>query len=240
MAPSRKDQATVLHLQGMTQRDIAAELGVTQTSVWRWLKGAAASEADTDELSVRQAAEKLEVPKDIILNAIKDERLKARWGARTIRQGHTGPREQWIILEADLERFVREAPRCAVARCDRPGLTRNGCCCRDHSLKMTAQKEWSAERIQAKRDEVTEAWRATGSPLTEGQVRRASGRVRQKYLGRWEGRKAGQGGGRPVGYTPEQQQAVRDLKERHPEFGRKTIALQTGLTENQIRTILSK
>ena len=236
---SRKAWAVELHHEGLTQREIADVISVTQTSVWRWVHDLPPAAAP-DELSVREAAERIGVSKEIILNAVKDGRLPARWGARTIRQGRVGPREQWIIAPGGVDGFVANAPACQVASCERPGLTVDGCCSREHSMKAIAERPWSAARRDAKRAEVTEGWH-NGSALAEGMIRaKAGGRVRQEVLGTWTARRRGRVGGRAKGYTEDQARAVIAMKAEHPEYGRVTLSRRTGLSEMQIRAILAQ
>jgi transposase len=79
-----------------------------------------------------------------------------------------------------------------------------------------------------------------GIAISPDVVSLRSGRARQKHLGRWGGRAAGSRGGRRSAVTEEQAQRVLELKREHPEWGRRTLAGITGLSEKQVRRVLAQ
>jgi hypothetical protein len=144
-----KEQARALYATGRySQREVAELVGHAQPVVQRWVKGIARPKPTVEELSVRQASERSGIPKDAILAACVDDRLTSRFGAREFKTGRTGPREQWVILPADLDAFVAALQPCRHPGCTELGHTPDGFCGRpDHVMSTTMKEQPRARRI---------------------------------------------------------------------------------------------
>jgi DNA-binding transcriptional MerR regulator len=125
----------------------------------------------------------------------------------------------------DLQARARPRPaerECALAGCDvrfRPTaeqVEKRGCgrfCCREHSAENVRRRCWSGELdlpLMSATPRARRRWGSRRSPTT----------------------------GRRQGWTAEDAANVVEIKRTHPDWGRRTLARATGLTERQVRSIL--
>jgi hypothetical protein len=80
--------------------------------------------------------------------------------------------------------------------------------------------------------------------LVDGRDRSPTSSISPDAKRRWKGKLGGltakNNHGRPRGYTEDQAAAVLRLQREHSGFGRGSLAKATGLTEKQVRAILSR
>jgi hypothetical protein len=240
----RKHQARELFRAGHSQREIAAKLGVTQTSVWRYCQGIERTAPPPDELSPREAvARAVErgftgLTKESVLLAIEGGRLVARWGERSASYGRTGPRAHWIISATDFEQFLESLEPCLHPECNQAGVTAEGFCSRAHAMSVTI-KALDPEKA---RQRALEWWR-TGESQARVLIEKTGGPARRRWKGRWGGSKPPAPGARPRGgqrlELSEEEKARVRLACKHG-WRRRKIATHLGLSEWLVRRYLEE
>src|SRR4051812_2973772 len=85
------------------------------------------------ELTLAEAKRETGISKESLRFAIDSGALIARKGQRELVPGRLGTRTHWIILRADISRWLASLHSCRYPGCDRLGVGPTGCCSGPHA-----------------------------------------------------------------------------------------------------------
>lgn len=260
LVAERRRTVLALYEVGRTQPEIAAELGMPRSTVALDLKSSpgyrprtAAAAALHGQITAESAAGRFGVDLWSLCIAIDSSVVR---GERIV----NGKRVTRIVDPAELADDLASLPLCLYDGCDQRAIAPSGCCSGAHARALetlgTKRPGDTCRRIAEgkrgkPRPDVSKrmaAMHADGRAHTEWQVNTLEGRkasptssASPASLRRAKFKLAGykvDSRGRPRKYTEEQAENVRQLKDRNPSYGRKTLARITGFSEKQVRAML--
>jgi hypothetical protein len=262
---ARRRRVLGLYNDGLSQLAIAAELGMPRATVALDLK-LSPGYTPRPTLSSFDPGARLTAAAAARTFGVDPASLRAAIDARVVRgRRHRVADGRWIrtVDPGELKHDLAHLPTCRYEGCDRRALAPSGACSGPHARALeTTGKSWrtweaiekTAAALKGRpRPDVRErvaamhadphAKYAWAVRLVEGRDASPTGAIspnaKRRWKGRLEGLTAKNNHGRPRGYTEEQAATVLRLH-RERGFGRGSLARATGLTEKQVRAILSR